>query len=98
MLAVWVVEVAGLIVGMCLGGIDYYFSNWSQFCVDGFNITPNLQGQGIGSKLSRHVADLLKKDEINRMFLITGLSQAVEFYEKNKFTKSDDGTMMVLDL
>ena len=82
---------------MCLGRIDYY-SNWSQFCVDEFNVLQDFQGKGIGSRLTNFVSNLMKQDGIERIFLITGGKLAAEFYEKNGFEKSDDGTMMTLGL
>jgi len=94
----YVVELDGEIIGMCLGRIDYYYSNWSQFIVDEFNVLPNFQGKGVGAKLLDFVSNLLKQDKIERMFLITGGSMAAKFYEKNGFDKSDDGTMMTMEL
>ena len=94
----YVALVDGEVVAMCLGRIDYYYSNWSQFCVDEFNVLPDFQGKGIGSRLVNFVSNLMKQEKIERIFLITGGKLAAEFYEKNGFEKSDDGTMMTLGL
>lgn len=47
----YVVENNEEIIAMCLGRIDYYYSNWSQFCIDEFNVAPTYQGSGIGGNL-----------------------------------------------
>ena len=94
----YVVEADGEIIGMCLGRIDYYYGDWSQFCVDEFNVIPNFQGKGIGSGLIKFVSNLMKQNDIERIFLITGGELAAKFYEKHGFEKSDDGTMMTLEL
>ncbi|MCL2611249.1 MAG: GNAT family N-acetyltransferase [Defluviitaleaceae bacterium] len=94
----YVAEIDGEVVAMCLGRIDYYYSNWNQFCVDEFNVLSNFQGKGIGSRLMNFVSNLMKQDGIDRIFLITGGKSAAEFYGKNGFEKSDDGTMMTLGL
>lgn len=47
----YVIENEGEIIAMCIGRIDYYFSNFNQFFIDEFNVIPNQQGLGIGKKL-----------------------------------------------
>lgn len=90
----YVVEINNEIIAMCLGRIDYYYGNWSQYCVDEFNVAPPYQGKGVGKQLLQFMSDVLKNEEINRIFLMTGGEQAATFYEKNGFIKSNDGTMM----
>lgn len=94
----YIIEKDNKVIAMCLGRIDYYYNNWSQFCIDEFNVIPNLQGQGIGKKLLQFTSDELREDGINRVFLITGGKQASEFYKKNKFKNSNDGIMMAYEL
>lgn len=94
----YVIEKNDAIIAMCLGRIDYYHNNWSQFCIDEFNVTPNDQGKGIGKKLLNEVAHQMQKEGINRIFLITGGEQAAKFYEKNGFVKSNEGIMMAFHL
>ena len=90
----FVLEVDGIISGMCLGRIDYYFDNWRQFCIDEFNISPTLQGKGFGSHLLDYVASIMKNDDINQLFLMTGGIKAATFYKKNGFSTSNESTMM----
>lgn len=90
----YVIEKDNNIIAMCLGRIDYYYDNWSQFCIDEFNVVPNFQGQGIGKELLNYTSDMLKKEGINRIFLITGGKEASEFYKKNHFTNANDGIML----
>lgn len=90
----YIVENDKQIIAMCLGRIDYYYDNWKQFCIDEFNVAPHVQKQGVGKKLMEFVADILEEEGISNLFLITGEKQAVEFYKKSGFVKSDDGTMM----
>jgi len=94
----YIIEQDNEIIAMCLGRIDYYYDNWSQFCIDEFNVIPNLQGLGIGKKLLKFTSDTLKKENINRIFLITGGKKASEFYKKNKFKNSSDGIMLEYEL
>ncbi|GMA08120.1 hypothetical protein GCM10025886_12710 [Tetragenococcus halophilus subsp. flandriensis] len=94
----YVVEKNDKVIAMCLGRIDYYFSNWSQFCIDEINVTPNCQGKGVGKKILNFVSDIMKNDEINSIFLITGGERAAKFYKSNGFVKSKDGIIMEYDL
>ena len=94
----YVIEENNDIIAMCLGRIDYYYGNWSQYCIDEFNVDPNHQGRGVVKELLRLMTNTLKKEEINSIFLITGGKQAATFYEKNGFIKSNGGTMMAYDL
>lgn len=94
----YVVEKNNEIIAMCLGRIDYYYNNWSQFCIDEFNVTPALQGAGIGKNLLIFIANVMKDEQINRIFLITGGEQASNFYKKNGFVTSNEGIMMEYDL
>nr|WP_265459521.1 GNAT family N-acetyltransferase [Enterococcus sp. HY326] len=59
---------------------------------------PNRQGSGVGKKLVNFVSDTMKKQQVNRIFLITGGRQAAEFYQKNGFTKAEDGMMLEFEL
>lgn len=43
----YVVEKNDKVIAMCLGRIDYYFSDWSQFCIDEINVAPGYQGKGV---------------------------------------------------
>lgn len=86
------------IIAMCLGRIDYYFSGWSQFCIDEFNVEPNHQSKGIGKQLLKHMKEELRKEGINQLFLITGGTQAASFYEQQGFVTSVEGVMMTCAL
>lgn len=92
------VEKEEQIIAICLGRIDYYYDNWSQFCVDEFHVTPNQQGKGIGKKLLKFTSEMLQKEDVNQIFLITGGEQAAIFYQKSGFLKLEDGTAMAYDL
>jgi GNAT superfamily N-acetyltransferase len=94
----FVVENNGEVIAACLGRIDYYNSSWKQFCVDEFHVRPEFQGKGVGAGLLEFVSNALKQEGIARLFLITGGRLAAEFYGKNKFENSDDGTMMARNL
>ncbi|MBF0841929.1 MULTISPECIES: GNAT family N-acetyltransferase [Mammaliicoccus] len=94
----YVIEVADEIIAMCLGRIDYYFDGFNQFCIDEFNVIPNQQGTGIGKQLMEFVKGDLKREKINKIFLITGGGLAANFYVKNNFEITNDGYMMELDL
>lgn len=82
------------IVAMCLGRMDYYYNNWSQYCIDEFNVMPSLQGLGIGQSLLNYVSDIMKQDQVNRLFLLTGGEQAAMFYQKYGFAQTLEGIMM----
>lgn len=86
------------IIAMCIGRIDYYFSNMNQFCIDEFHVIPEFQQKGVGKNLMNSVSNSLKVDGINKIFLITGGELAEYFYEKTGFMKSNEGSMMELDL
>jgi len=94
----YVVEKDNEIIAMCLGRIDYYYSSWSQFCIDEFNVIPSHQGSGVGKKLLNFISNVMKNEEINRIFLVTGGEQAAKFYKNNGFVKLNDGIMMEYDL
>ncbi|WP_297079461.1 GNAT family N-acetyltransferase [uncultured Enterococcus sp.] len=87
-----------MILGMCLGRIDYYFDDWSQFVVDEFNIHPDSQKMGMGKRLMTYVSRELKQEHINRLFLMTGSSEVIPFYQKIGFSFNAESTMMTLDL
>ena len=94
----YVIENNDKILAMCIGRIDYYFSYMDQFYIDEFNVIPSHQGSGIGKQLINSVSNLMKNNEIHRIFLITGGKSAVKFYKKNGFIESNDGFMMELEL
>lgn len=94
----YVIEVENEIIAMCLGRIDYYYDSFNQFCIDEFNVIPNQQGTGIGKQLMEYVKSDLKREKINKIFLITGGELAANFYVKNNFEITNDGYMMELDL
>ena len=94
----YIIEVEGAIIAQCLGRVDYYNDNWKQFCIDEFSMLSKFHGKGIGSKFISFVTDVMKQEEMNGLFLMTGGRWAVEFYEKNGFEKSSSQTMMTLEL
>lgn len=94
----YVIEKDNEIVSMCLGRIDYYYGNWSQFCIDEFNVMPSAQGSGIGKNLLLFVSNTLKNEKINRIFLMTGGEQAAKFYTKNGFVAANEGIALEYNL
>jgi len=94
----YVIENNNKIIAMCIGRIDYYFSNMNQFCIDEFHVIPEFQQKGVGKNLMNSVSNSLKVDGINKIFLISGGELAEYFYEKMGFMKSNEGSMMELDL
>ncbi|WP_210618224.1 GNAT family N-acetyltransferase [Mammaliicoccus lentus] len=94
----YVIEVEDEIIAMCLGRIDYYFDGFNQFCIDEFNVIPTYQGSGIGKQLMDFVKGNLKREKINKIFLITGGELAANFYTKNNFEETNDGYIMELGL
>ena len=86
------------IVAMCLGRIDYYYNNWSQYCMDEFNVKPTLQGLGIGRSLLKYVSQTMKNNQVARLFLLTGGKQAANFYQQCGFSQTLEGSMMAYDL
>ena len=94
----YVIEKNNKIVSMCLGRIDYYYGNWSQFCIDEFNVLPTLQGKGIGGRLLQFVTNVMKDEQINKIFLMTGGKQAAQFYTKQGFVTSHEGSALEYDL
>lgn len=94
----YVIEQNNKIISMCLGRIDYYYGNWSQFCIDEFNVLPSLQGKGIGGRLLQFVTNVLKDEQINKIFLMTGGKQAAQFYTKQGFVTSHEGIALEYDL
>lgn len=94
----FVIVKENIILGMCLGRIDYYFDNWSQFVVDEFNIHPDIQKMGMGKCLMTYVSRELKNENINRLFLLTGSSEVSQFYQKIGFSCTVESTMMTFDL
>lgn len=94
----YVIEEKGEIIAMCIGRIDYYFRGLNQFCIDEFNVIPNQQRLGIGKQLLNFVSEVMKSENINNIFLITGGELVSKFYEKNGFIKTNDGIMMEHEL
>ncbi|MFC4711052.1 GNAT family N-acetyltransferase [Enterococcus eurekensis] len=94
----YVIEQNNKIISMCLGRIDYYYGNWSQFCIDEFNVLPSLQGKGIGGRLLQFVTNVMKDEQINKIFLMTGGKQAAQFYTKQGFVTSHEGSALEYDL
>ena len=94
----YVIEENNKVIAMCIGRIDYYFSGMNQFCIDEFNVIPEFQKNGVGKKLMNSVSNSLKLDEIYKIFLITGGELAENFYKKNGFMKSEEGSMLELQL
>lgn len=94
----YVIEENNKIIAMCIGRIDYYFSDMNQFCIDEFHVIPEFQKNGVGKKLINSVSNSLKLDGIYKIFLITGGKLAEKFYKKNGFMKSNEGSMMELEL
>lgn len=94
----YVIEQNDKIISMCLGRIDYYYGNWSQFCIDEFNVLPSLQGKGIGGRLLQFVTNVMKDEQINKIFLMTGGKQAAQFYTKQGFVTSHEAIALEYDL
>lgn len=94
----YVIEINNKIIAMSIGRIDYYFSNMNQFCIDVFNVIPSHQGFGVGKQLINSVTNLMKDEEIHRIFLVTGGESAVKFYQKNSFIRTNEGFSMELKL
>ncbi|MFQ3871072.1 GNAT family N-acetyltransferase [Staphylococcus parequorum] len=94
----YVIEENHKIIAMCIGRIDYYFSDMSQFCIDEFHVVPEFQNNGIGKNLMNSVSNSLKLSGIYKIFLITGGEPAAKFYTKNGFIKTNEGIMMELEL
>ena len=76
----YVVEKNNEMIAMCLGRIDYYYNNLNPFCIDEFNVTPALQGVGICKNSLIFITNVMKDEQINSCFLITGGEQASTFY------------------
>ena len=94
----YVIEENDKIIAMCIGRIDYYFSDMNQFCIDEFHVVPEFQNNGIGKNLINSVSNSLKLSGIYKIFLITGGGLAANFYTKNGFIKTNEGIMMELEL
>ncbi|MBF7024587.1 GNAT family N-acetyltransferase [Staphylococcus kloosii] len=94
----YIVEVNENIIAMCIGRIDYYFNKMHQFCIDDFHVIPMYQGEGVGTQLMNYVSESLKVETIYNIFLITGGTQARNFYERVSFKISNEGVMMINEL
>ena len=75
----------GKLAAMALGMVRHWWEgtnyNIEELCVD-----PNLQGQGLGTRLLKLVEEEIKKKGFNGIFLQTDIDKpAFKFYTKNGF-------------
>jgi aminoglycoside 6'-N-acetyltransferase I len=70
----------------------------TNFCIDEFHFIPKYQGEGVGTQLMNYVSESLKDEAIYNIFLITGGTQARNFYERVSFKISNEGVMMINEL
>jgi GNAT superfamily N-acetyltransferase len=63
-----------------------------------FHVIPKYQGEGVGTQLMNYVSESLKDEAIYNIFLITGGTQARNFYEQANFKISNEGIMMINEL
>ncbi|PTI34552.1 N-acetyltransferase, partial [Mammaliicoccus vitulinus] len=68
------------------------------YCIDEFNVISKKQGLRIGKKLNNFFKGEIKREDVNKIFLITGGESASKFYSNNKFEITNDGFMMELEL
>ncbi|MHC9000681.1 GNAT family N-acetyltransferase [Enterococcus bulliens] len=61
-------------------------------------ILTDSQKMGMGKCLMTYVSRELKHEHINRLFLMTGSSEVIPFYQKIGFSFNIESTMMTLDL
>jgi len=58
-------------------------------------VGPDVQGTGVGSRLSGHLEEELAKDGVNKVYLITHKGTPAEaFYRKNGYRASDEDIVM----
>ena len=84
----------GNILGMILGHDEYYYDGVN-FEIKEFCIRAGIQGKGTGAKLLKYFEDKLKDKGINKIFLLTCLSdKTVGFYKKNGYNTCHNMIMM----
>lgn len=93
-----IVEDDGKVSGALLGHTKTWWTN-NQFMIDELFISPLMQGKGYGKLLLKHVEQFAKEYSIDRLTLMTNkFMPALQFYNKNDFSKVDQYVFMFKEL
>lgn len=85
------------LVAACLGHKRSWWSG-KEFFIDEFFVANELQGEGLGTYMISSVEELLKKDDCDRISLLTNRDfPAEKFYLKNGFDINEERLVMVKD-
>lgn len=86
------------IIGALLGRYSNYMED-KLFVIEEFFIDPREQNKGYGKMLLKHLLLQLKKENINKVTLLTRKDSSVEkFYERQGFRISNMLNLMEIDL
>jgi N-acetylglutamate synthase-like GNAT family acetyltransferase len=88
----------GEVSGALLGHSKTWWTN-NQFMIDELFISPTMQGKGYGKILLQHAEQFAKQSSIERLTLMTNkFMPALDFYNKNDFSKVDQYVFMFKEL
>jgi aminoglycoside 6'-N-acetyltransferase I len=88
----------GHVPGALFGHTKTWWTN-NQFMIDELFISPGKQGKGYGKTLLRETEKYAKEFSIERLILMTNkFMPALQFYNKNEFSKVDQYVFMFKQL
>lgn len=80
----------GELIGFSLGNIKHWWAG-TEYCIDEFCVSKQLQGKGCGTKFIELLIEQLREDKIVNIYLQTDRNvKAYEFYQKNGFIDMTD--------
>ena len=88
-----VAEIENEIVGAIIGKYELYYSGM-QIIVKSFLVKPNMQNQGIGSKLLQELEIKLKEQNIKYIYLLTDKREKEAFYQERNYTTTENLIIM----
>ncbi|RYD55334.1 MAG: GNAT family N-acetyltransferase [Sphingobacteriales bacterium] len=88
----------GKVLGALFGHARTWWTN-NQFMIDELFIGPDAQGKGYGKLLLSHAEQHAKGSDMERLILMTNkFMPALDFYDKNNFSKVDQYVFMFKEL
>ncbi len=74
-------------LGLCLGSKRHWWGG-TEYVIEEFCISPDMQGKGVGTKFMQMITDKIKTDDMNGIYLCTERDKpAYDFYKKKGFTE-----------
>ncbi|WMJ80951.1 GNAT family N-acetyltransferase [Clostridium sp. MB40-C1] len=94
----WVYEKDNKIVGVIMGNCEQWYEG-TQYYIKDFFVDANIQKQGIGSKMLKHLERELKDLDVNFIHFWTLKGEKTEkFYKNNGYELPNTLTLMTKDL